>query len=308
MASQKGPPFAIDVPRAEDDRPQWIRVGIIAAVGFAIGIAWPRIAGIRLGPSAPGENPTNAGIRATEPPPPASAPTPTPAVLATPAPSASSAPSASASPTPSGPPHVVVQRGAVLSCKTDEGEALKGSTACGGLAGFDAIAQPRIRRVKDCSAAEGATGKLSIMFFLDFPNNRINVEIGKSSSLANLESIGACVKQQFLGVSLGAVTHEHPRYSMAYNAMLSPSDATAQAGASNASPGAAPAVSVDAPTSSVVWEVAIVRDAPRSGQVVGRVQRGTKVKVGQGQENWYRVRYGAGFASEGWVYRGAIGK
>jgi hypothetical protein len=60
--------------------------------------------------------------------------------------------------------------------------------------------------------------------------------------------------------------------------------------------------------SQVVWEVAIVRDTPKTGQVVGRLQRGTKVRVGVMQDGWYRVRYGSGFTSEGWVYRGSIGK
>jgi uncharacterized protein YgiM (DUF1202 family) len=41
---------------------------------------------------------------------------------------------------------------------------------------------------------------------------------------------------------------------------------------------------------------------------VARLQRGTKVKVGAGQDGWYRVQYGSDFTSEGWVYRGAIGK
>jgi hypothetical protein len=197
----------------------------------------------------------------------------------------------------------------VVSCKNEDGETLKGKE-CGGLSGFDAVALPRIRRVHDCSAAEGATGKLSMVFGVDFANNRINVEIGKSSSVPNLESVGACVKQQFSGVSLGPMDHEHPRYTLAYSATLSLAEAggAAAPGPSGAPASSGPPVAMDAPTASVVWEVAIVRDAPKTGQVVARLQRGTKVRVGQGQENWYRVRYGASFATDGWVYRGSIGR
>ena len=59
---------------------------------------------------------------------------------------------------------------------------------------------------------------------------------------------------------------------------------------------------------AVEWEVALVRDLPKTGQVVARLPRGTKVKVGSAKEGWYSVKYGAAFANEGWLYRGAIGR
>jgi hypothetical protein len=309
MRSEKDRPLAVELPRADQDRPQWIKVGVIAAVGFAVGIAWPRLAGVRLGPTAPGDAPPAASAVPNEPAAPRapdSAGGAAPAVLSSaPAPAATAEPVASA--VPSGPPHVTVARPAILGCKTEDGESLKGGSACGGLPGFDALARPRVQRVKDCSAAEGATGKLSVVMGVDFTNNRINVEIGKSSTVSNVESIGACVKQQFAGVSLGALDHTHPRYTIAYNATLGAPEQAAAGGQAPAPTGSAP-VSMDAPTASVVWEVAIVRDTPRTGQVVARLQRGSKIRVGQGQDNWYRVRYGSGYTSEGWVYRGAIGK
>ena len=310
MGSERERPFSVDVPRAGEDRPAWVKVGVIAAVGFAVGVAWPRIAGVRLGPSAPGEGSPSAAT-SSAPAPRASEPAAgtAPAVLAT----APTAPPSGSAAAPSGPPHVVVSRGAIVSCKTDDGEILKGGTACGNLAGIDNLVQPRIRKLKDCTAADGAAGKLAVTFGVDFQNNRLDVAVGKNSSLPNLESIAGCVKHEFGGISLGAMDHDHPRYTVSYTATLSAGDAaTAGSGAAPGAPtgsGATPsAVAMDAPTSSVVWEVAIVRDSPRSGSVVGRLQRGTKVRVGQGQDNWYRVRYGGNYASEGWVYRGAIGR
>jgi uncharacterized protein YgiM (DUF1202 family) len=47
-----------------------------------------------------------------------------------------------------------------------------------------------------------------------------------------------------------------------------------------------------------------VRDAPKTGAIVGRVLRGSKVKVLAHQGEWYRVQYGS---IQGWVYRGTIG-
>jgi hypothetical protein len=189
-----------------------------------------------------------------------------------------------------------------MSCKTEAGDALKGA-ACGGVGGFDPIAQSRIKRLTGCTAADGAQGKLSVIFNLDFPGNRINVNVGGASTVPNTESIGACLRASVQGISLAAIEHDNPKVSIHYTATLAPHDS-----ASAATPGAAPSTSPDAPMSQVVWEVAIVRDTPKTGQVVGRLQRGTKVRVGMMQDGWYRVRYGSGFTSEGWVYRGSIGK
>src|SRR5450432_1642672 len=115
MGSERDRPFSVDLPRAAEDRPAWVKVGVIAAVGFAVGVAWPRIAGVRLGPSAPGDAPSAA--TSSSPAPRGSEPAAgtAPAVLAT----APSAPPSAAAP-PSGPPHVVVSRGVITTCKNDD--------------------------------------------------------------------------------------------------------------------------------------------------------------------------------------------
>ena len=50
-------PLSVQIPRPAADRPSWSRVGVIAAVGFIVGVAWPRLAGVRLGPSVPERRP-----------------------------------------------------------------------------------------------------------------------------------------------------------------------------------------------------------------------------------------------------------
>src|SRR6185295_20164639 len=98
---------AVEVPATERDKPGWVKVGVIAAVGFVIGIAWPRIVGVRLGPSAPGEAASSASAhptpRASDAPPASVAIKPTASVAPTPA--VSSAPAA-----PAGPPQVSVAK------------------------------------------------------------------------------------------------------------------------------------------------------------------------------------------------------
>jgi hypothetical protein len=219
---------------------------------------------------------------------------------------------------------VTVNRGVILSCKTDEGETQKGVTACGPVSGFDAIAQPRLRKLAACPAAVGASGKLSVVFNIDFPLNKVSVEIGKSSTVANVEGFGSCVRPAFQGVSLGALDHQNPRYAIFYSLIFGPKDAAGSAslagassptlaqspsgGALTGATGASGAASSEDGTAQVVWEVAIVRDAPRTGQVLARLPRGTKVSLGSGQDGWFRVKYGSDLSSEGWVHRGSIGR
>ncbi len=314
MNARKPMPLLVDLPTPSADRPSWVKVGVIAAVGFMIGVAWPRLAGVRLGPSVPVDatpsaasaradapSPTNAAVAAAPSSLPPSVPVATPTISAAPAPSVE-------------PPSVTVNRGVILSCKSEEGEALKGVTACGPVSGFDGIAQPRLRKLASCPAAAGSAGKLSVVFNIDFPSNRVSVEIGKSSTVANVEGFASCVRPAFQGVSLGALDHQNPRYSIFYSLIFGPKEAigstTSTPATTTAATGASPAaaVPVDDSTAQVVWEVAIVRDAPRTGQVLSRLPRGTKVSLGSGQDGWFRVKYGSDLSSEGWVYRGAIGR
>jgi len=314
---------SVEVPNASEDRPSWVKVGIIAALGFVIGVAWPRLAGIHLGPAAPGEASTAATSPSSAP---AHADAPVESAMAAVAPSASAAPAPLASAVPVAPaaevPAVTANRGIVLACKTEDGESKKGVAACGPVTGFDAIAQPRLRKLAACPAALGANGKLSIVFNIDFPLNKVAVEIGKSSTVTNVDAFASCVKPAFQGVSLGALDHQNPRYSLFYSVVFAPKDGRVATGGSAtptipSSPSSAhadsPSTSVpladsDDGTAQVIWEVAIVRDTPRTGQVLARLQRGTRIRLGTGQDGWYRVKYGTDFANEGWVYRGAIGK
>src|SRR5258708_5707127 len=118
----KDAPLAVEVPASDRDKPGWVKVGVIAAVGFIVGIAWPRVVGGRLGPGAPGEAAAAAaaaasasghGGRAPDAPP-ASVVAKSPQTVAS---AASSAPAPAPSATGGAPPNITVQKGTVLSCK-----------------------------------------------------------------------------------------------------------------------------------------------------------------------------------------------
>jgi hypothetical protein len=329
----KDAPFAVEVPASDRDKPAWVKVGVIAAVGFVIGIAWPRVMGVRLGPAAPGEAAAAAasasasahGGRAPEAPP-ASIVAKTPVV-----PVASSAPAPAVA--NAVPPNISIQKGTVLSCKTAEGDSKKGKE-CGSVPGIDQLVGPRVRKIATCSGIEGQTGKLSLVVNADFASGRFWYDVGKSSTVPNIEAVTACLKTSFHGTSTTATPHEHPRYTVAYTAVFAPGagapaedDKVARKDkgdksepkdkgdkAAKEAPDEKtekPAEKVDAPAAGeaqVGWEVALVRDAPKTGGLVSRLPRGTKVKVGPSKDGWYQIKFGDGFANEGWVYRGAIGR
>ena len=342
---RKDAPLAVEVPTPDRDSPGWVKVGVIAAVGFVIGVAWPRVMGVKLGPNAPGEAAAAAASAAASAKAAGRAPEAPPAsvnaksgVAGAPSSNASNASGATSAPglgalsasatVPAGPPQVSVQRGSVIACKTSDGESKKGKE-CGTLAGLDNVVPPHLRKLATCSAADGQTGKLSFVATAVFPSGGLSWDVGKSSTVGNVEGITNCLKTHFSGVTATGIAHEHNRYTVAYNVTFAPpleaspsktdkTDKTAKDGAMpppdanrNAKDGSDKA---DAPPAaagseaSVGWEVALVRDVPKTGGVVARLPRGTKVKLGAIKDGWYAIKYGDGFASDGFVYRGAIGR
>jgi hypothetical protein len=296
-------PLSVQIPGPADDRPAWTKVAVIAAIGFIVGIAWPKLVGVRLGPSVP-EASSAAAVASA------------PAVEAVPAPSAPPSsptlPAVAVAPAPvasaPAPLSVTVGRGVVFACKNSDGDTLKGGE-CGGLPGLDSIIMPRLRKLADCAEASEASGKVHFVVHLDFPRGGLALDLGRGRS-APSEALLACAKTELAGAGLTGIAHENPRYSVAYSVTF----AGGSGGAASASAQASPSVAGRAPSDAadgaaqVVWEVAIVRDAPKTGKVLARLQRGAELHIGAPKDGWYPVKYGDGFASDGWVYRGAIGK
>lgn len=318
------PPLHIQIPSAGADQPSWMRVGAIAVIGFAVGIAWPRLAGVRLGPNAPVSSlpaNSNASSSAESAPPKPTASGAAPvasASLVAPVPPvvAPAAASAAGVAPAGGGTTVTVGPGILLSCRTEGGETLKGK-ACGPIP-FDTIALPRLRRLSTCAATPGSEGRFSPKFQLDFERNKMSVQLGTKNTVGNVDSLSTCLGALFEKVSINAVAHEHSRYLLQYNIVFAP----AQGGSGKPgvvantppAPAAAEATGGSKTPSNesgsggeakIAWDVAIVRDAPRTGSIVGRIQRGTPVQILATENNWYKVRGGA---SEGWLYRGAIGR
>lgn len=297
---------SVQIPTVGDDQPSWKKVGAIAAVGFVVGVAWPRMAGIRLGPSVPDATPSATSAE-TVPSAVASGPPPSVGTGAASAPAPPAAPlSSTAAPSQSATESidVAVGHGSVSSCETAAGDVLKGAQ-CGGLGGLDAILMPRLRKLVRCRAAATPSGKLRFDVALDFGHGSVGIDLGRGRANPSADALLACVRTEVSGASIAAIDHEHPRYTVAYWVGLDGSRASTPAATISAP--LPPEASAES-AAQVEWEVAIVRDVPKTGKVVARLQRGATVHIGAAKDGWYPVKYGDGYASTGWVYRGAIGR
>jgi hypothetical protein len=299
--------LTVQIPGPAEDRPSWTRVGVITAIGFIVGVAWPKLAGVRLGPSVPEASPSVASAA----PPASEAPGAAPAAAPMGAPATAAAvPAVAASPAPApaasapAPVTVTVGHGVVFGCRTSDGESLKGGD-CGSLPGLDSLVMPHLRKLAECPEASGVSGKVHFVVHLDFPRGGVGVDLGRGHAVPAPDALLACAKADVAGLGLSAVAHENPRYSVSYTVTFG--GGAGAPGTSASAPARTGGEAADG-SAQVVWEVAIVRDAPKTGKVVGRLQRGAELHLGAAKDGWYPVKFGDGFASEGWIYRGAIGR
>lgn len=285
---QKNP--RIELPKEESFRLG--RVGVIAAIGFGVGLIWPHLAGLRLVPEVPSERGEAANVELSGAPtggarPPGSA---TPVAAAPPA----------AVPAPPAEPFSVAP-GEVTSCRGSGGKKVE---RCDPV-DFDAIARGRIATLAACEATKRARGVLSLGFELDFTKDRVaGVLSGKSTSLPDedVDSLLECLRDNLGEVSLAGIRHEQERYTVFYKVEFSSGTAKPNSGEPSEAE-----ITPASGTATVAWDAALVRAAPtRDAEVVARVLQGTRLSVNARHGDWYRVKYDAK-GGQGWVFRTAIG-
>ncbi len=284
----------IEVPGPDQDKPNLGRVGIVAAVGFLIGIAWPWLAGVQLVPSVPAEP---VAVQAAEPEPSAT-PSAPPAAKATPAPK----PQAETETEPA--ERLKVGQAKVTSCRDADGNKLE---KCDAIA-VDQLAQARLRALAGCKGAESAHGMLSLGFELDFKQKKIwRVMRGMSTTLPEgiTEALLRCARKEFAAASLDGIQHEHSDYKVFYPIEFLPPGEARRDESAEADTG--DEVTAASGVATVSWNVAIIRNAPdKDGERIARILSGTRVTVLGHKGEWYKVKYDAK-GSEGWVYKAAIG-
>lgn len=279
-------PLRIERPR--DDRHRAGRVGLIALVGFGVGLVWPRLAGFRLVPEAPLEK---GEEKASE--------------VSAPASAAAGGVSAKEPVVEQTAPHpkelFSVSPGEVATCRSSASGRLKHCDPVD----FDGIARGRIATLSACEAAKHAQGVLSLGFGLDFDQNRVtSVVSGKSTTLSRetTEQLLTCLRKNLGEIALEGILHQHSQYAIFYKVEFSSlADPVEQASPPPSE------ITLASGKAVVAWDVALVRSSPtRKGEVVARVLQGTRVTVTGRHGDWYRAKYD-GKGSEGWIFRTAIG-
>jgi hypothetical protein len=291
----------IELPPPEADQPAWGKVGVIAIVGFIIGVAWPRLAGISLGPNPPADAVRLPAATATSP----SAPGRTGAVPTTDT-SGKSVPLMNTV----GVPGLVNEQTVVVSqVEVSRCRDLKGKTApqCDAIA-VDPLFVPRLKELTKCPSAIGLAGKVAVGVELDFKAKTLKVQRAKAKlPRTTLDGLTRCVEQKLSGISLDDLTHEQARYSLSYNLDFYPPgrspDASAEPEPPKGNEGAAGSAA-EAKTGKVAWNSCQVRDAPRNGNVIGKLSKNTEIKLLEQKDGWWRVPYGD--KGEGWIFGGAL--
>ena len=286
------------VPGSRDDSVKFGRVGIIALVGFAIGIAWPRLAGVKLVPSVPVPAAVEASAREL-----------TGAPLETKPTDVAAPPVAPSAALPEKPPaeRLLVSDVQVANCRNARG---KRTQSCDRV-DFDRVAREPLRSLSSCPGTEEAAGVLSLGFDLDFQGDKIkNIQSGKSTSLEqdDVDRLLACARERFATVSLAGIPHEQNTYTLYYRLeLLSASGGAKAAPEPGGSRGTGDEGTPASGHATVSWDVALVRATPtRDGEVRARVLAGTRVVVTGKNGDWFRIKFDAK-GSQGWVYRTAIG-
>lgn len=306
-------PLTVEIPRPSADQPLWSRVGIIGVVGFVVGMAWPRFAGVKIGPAVPAD--LRAQVEGSASPPPLAAPRVASSSTSVPAGGTDAPDAGGGADEPETPPAnqemVVIGPGKIVRCSDKKDKKIDD---CEKLL-FDPVALKRLRELSRCPSAAGLTGKLTVGFEVDFGKKEVSVKNrkkGTSLPSSTVTGIVSCVAQHFANVSLEDVPHKHRRYTLDYALTFyapgkHPEGAAPPApDAGDNDPGAGSTTSeAEASGSAIVaWDTALLRKEPKDGEVVARLVRGTKVKIAGKQGDWYKIESGS---KTGWVYRGTIG-
>lgn len=288
----------IKVPGPGAESVQVKRVGIIACIGFTVGVLWPRLAGVQIVPPPPFEElPTASSASAKK--------------------SAGAVPVASGSPTLSkiqgvargtkspDTSRISIRSVEVTSCRTRAGRV---EQECGELA-LDSIASHRIKALKDCRGVADVRGTLSLGLEIDFESGKVaRVLRGKSTTLpsSSAKLLSACAEKEFESAAFDRVEHSHSSYTVFYIVEFSaPVQTDGEPGSDESDEKVASATAASG-RATVGWQVALIRAEPEDGEVVARLLGGTNVMVTARKGDWYKVKYDAK-GEEGWVFKAAIG-
>jgi len=204
---------------------------------------------------------------------------------------------------------VVVKKTDVFSCRDTTNRVVE---TCD-RPDFDALLMPLVKNLEKCPSAAGLAGKLSIGFDIDFQTNKITVLQGKSTTIPRSTVVGiwTCASDGTKRARLDGMSHDQRRYTLFYSAFFYPPGKVIDADMASDEPerdnrvasAPEPTPTDSLGTAQVVYDTVLVRDEPKTGKVIARLVRGTRVELTAKKDSWYKIKVEG---REGWVYRGAL--
>jgi hypothetical protein len=253
-------------------------VGNIALVGFLIGVAWPRLAGVSLVPAAPVEDDVPALSDEEEH-----------------ALDAEPAESEVIELTPED--RLSIGPAQVTSCQDAEGKKV---TSCD-TPDMDSIVHPHLIALLGCPAATGVFGTLSLGFEVDFGADKVtDATSGRSTDLpeSTTKEILRCADKELSSIKVSEIPRDYEKYQVYYSLEFKPPEVAAEEKT---------AVTPASGQATVQWRSAQVRkEADQSADVQARLLAGARVVVTGRMGEWYRVKYDAK-GREGWIHGAALG-
>ncbi len=253
------------------------RVGVIALVGFTIGIVWPRLAGVSLVPEAPVEEET--ALSDEDPESEEQAITEPEVIELTPE------------------DRLGIGPAQITSCVDSSG---KKTTSCD-KPDMDEVVHPHLISLLGCPAATGVFGTLSLGFKVNLEEKKItDPESGRSTDLpeSTTKELLLCAEKELAAAQVPALPHEYAEYQVFYALDFKTPEAAAEAKTS---------VTPASGTATVQWRSAQIRKDPeREADVQARLLAGARVVVTGRQGEWFRVKYDAK-GREGWIHGAALG-
>ena len=165
--------------------------------GFVIGVAWPRLAGVRLGPERARWPRRLGGGRAPAAPAvpaPASRPPPAPAASPSPRPRRRAPRSAAPSRSVRARPRASPWRTAPCSRARPRAARSSRAATAARLPGLDGLVLPRLRKLADCPDAASTSGKLHLVVRADFARGRAHGRPRPRQGRFGAEPLLVCAK------------------------------------------------------------------------------------------------------------------
>ncbi len=120
-----------------------------------------------------------------------------------------------------------------------------------------------------------------------------------------MRGILRCATDYVRDIATDKIGHKFSKYRVLYTLKFYPPGTRLNEQGAPESEQAEEEKSEKANIATVSYDTALIRDEPRTGKVIARLVRGTRVEILGREKDWYRVRIRS--KKEGWVYRGAIG-